>query len=266
MEVEPKVDINKRTKLTASALTAVLVVGSMGLTAASASAAPQVDPDLNYCMEHRRPFGDVDSSTPHATDIQWMYCNAITTGFRDPGSYPATYSYRGMDTVIRQDMAAFMHRTSDVIANVNESDYPTPPSAFNLDFEATYRYDSGKKFLYQMTDSWVDYKNKYGYKEDKPQLHLVFKITNTGTTTANPFFIGIKSFQDKIQTDREYIYFSNEIQPGGVTKNCEIILELNDLDSYAQLIVEDSSYLFTGTTVVDNLYPSALLASDSKKA
>ena len=400
-------DKSKRNRLMASAL-AVMVVGTMGFTTTTAFASPQVDPDLDFCMEHRRPFGDVDSSTPHSKDIQWMYCNGITTGFRDPGSYPVTYSYKGMNTVIRQDMAAFlrrmasrqkignavswkpsssdwnrfrdvdkntphaedilwlaqsgistgwretdrsytfrptdtvkrqdmaaflyrlarlggvnvedgesmgftdvtdstphakevrwlggsgistgwrnpngtyrfqgmsntvrqdmaafMHRTSDVIANANESDYPTPPSAFNLDFEATYKYGSGEKFLYQMTDSWVDYKDKYGYKEDKPQLHLVFKITNTGTTTANPFLIGIKSFQDKIQTDREYIYFSNEIQPGGVAKNCEIILELNDLDSYAQLIVEDSSYLFTGTTVVDNLYPSALLASDSKKA
>ena len=75
--------------------------------------------------------------------------------------------------------------------------------------------------------------------------------------TAPPFYF---------YSDREYIYFSNEIQPGGVAKNYEIVLELNDLDSYAQLIVDDSSYLFTGTTVVDNLYPSALLASDSKKA
>ena len=407
MEVEPKVDINKRTKLTASALAAVLVVGSMGLTATSASAAPQVDPDLNYCMEHRKPFSDVDSSTPHATDIQWMYCNAITTGFRDPGSYPATYSYRGMDTVIRQDMAAFirrmasrqkignaaswkpsasdwsrfrdvdkstphaedvlwlaqsgistgwresdgsytfrptdtvkrqdmaaflyrlarlggvevdsgasmafsdvtsstphakeirwlggvgistgwkntngtsrfqgmsstvrqdmaafMHRTSDVIANANESDWPVAPSSFVFDFEATYKYGSGEKFLYQMTDSWVDYKDKYG-KTNKPQLHLVFKITNTGTKTDRPFSINIKSFQNKIRTDSEYISFFNEIQPGGVAKNYEMALELEDLDTPTQLIVDDSSYDFVGTTVIDNLDTRALLVQDSKDA
>ena len=106
-------------------------------------------------------------------------------------------------------------------------------------------------------------KDKYG-KTDMPQLRLVFKITNTGTKTNSPSFINIKSFQDKIRTDRETIYFSNEIQPGGVAKNCEIVLELEDLDSYAQLIVEDSSYDFVGTTVVDNLDARALLVQDSK--
>ena len=93
----------------ASAL-AVMVVGTMGFTTTTAFASPQVDPDLDFCMEHRRPFGDVDSSTVHSKDIQWMYCNGITTGFRDPGSYPVTYSYKGMNTVIRQDMAAFLRR------------------------------------------------------------------------------------------------------------------------------------------------------------
>ena len=84
--------------------------GTMGFTTTTAFASPQVDPDLDFCMEHRRPFGDVDSSTPHSKDIEWMYCNGITTGFRDPGSYPVTYSYKGMNTVIRQDMAAFLRR------------------------------------------------------------------------------------------------------------------------------------------------------------
>lgn len=84
--------------------------GAMGFTTTTAFASPQVDPDLDFCMEHRRPFGDVDSSTSHSKDIEWMYCNGITTGFRDPGSYPVTYSYKGMNTVIRQDMAAFLRR------------------------------------------------------------------------------------------------------------------------------------------------------------
>ena len=102
-------DKSKRNRLMASAL-AVMVVGTMGFTTTTAFASPQVDPDLDFCMEHRRPFEDVDSSTPHSKDIQWMYCNGITTGFRDPGSYPVTYSYKGMNTVIRQDMAAFLRR------------------------------------------------------------------------------------------------------------------------------------------------------------
>ena len=61
-------DKSKRNELMTSAL-AVMVVGTMGFTTTTAFASPQVDPDLDFCMEHRRPFGDVDSSTPHSKDI-----------------------------------------------------------------------------------------------------------------------------------------------------------------------------------------------------
>ena len=43
--------------------------GTMGFTTTTAFASPQVDPDLDFCMKHRRPFGDVDSSTSHSKDI-----------------------------------------------------------------------------------------------------------------------------------------------------------------------------------------------------
>lgn len=48
-------------------------------------------------------FSDVNSSTAHADDIWWMLDTGISTGFNDG-------TFRGLDSVARQDMAAFLHR------------------------------------------------------------------------------------------------------------------------------------------------------------
>lgn len=48
-------------------------------------------------------FSDVSSSTAHADDIWWMLDTGISTGFNDG-------TFRGLDSVARQDMAAFLHR------------------------------------------------------------------------------------------------------------------------------------------------------------
>ncbi|PST47932.1 hypothetical protein COO72_10540, partial [Bifidobacterium callitrichos] len=56
-----------------------------------------------------QPFTDVDGSTPHADDIRWLAANGITTGFPDR-------TFHGMDVVVRQDMAAFLHRVDSVSA------------------------------------------------------------------------------------------------------------------------------------------------------
>jgi uncharacterized repeat protein (TIGR02543 family) len=52
-------------------------------------------------------FRDVSSSTPHASDIAWLADAGVSTGWREPDS---SYSFRGMDSVKRQDMAAFLRR------------------------------------------------------------------------------------------------------------------------------------------------------------
>lgn len=49
-------------------------------------------------------FDDVDDSTPHAADIRWLGGNGISTGYGDG-------DFRGGSNVVRQDMAAFLHRT-----------------------------------------------------------------------------------------------------------------------------------------------------------
>ena len=48
-------------------------------------------------------FRDVNRNTPHAEDILWLAHAGISTGYPDG-------TYRGMEPVYRQDMAAFLHR------------------------------------------------------------------------------------------------------------------------------------------------------------
>lgn len=48
-------------------------------------------------------FSDVHSSTEHADDVWWMLDTGISTGFEDG-------TFRGLNSVARQDMAAFLHR------------------------------------------------------------------------------------------------------------------------------------------------------------
>ncbi|MCF2562381.1 leucine-rich repeat domain-containing protein [Bifidobacterium boum] len=55
----------------------------------------------------RMVFRDVSSSTPHASDIAWLADTGVSQGWREPDG---SYSFRGMDSVKRQDMAAFLRR------------------------------------------------------------------------------------------------------------------------------------------------------------
>lgn len=48
-------------------------------------------------------FPDVTASTPHADDIRCLGGSGVSTGYSDG-------TYRGMVSVYRQDMAAFLHR------------------------------------------------------------------------------------------------------------------------------------------------------------
>ena len=52
-------------------------------------------------------FTDVSDATPHAEDIRWLAEAGISTGWPNGDG---TYHFSGMDAVVRQDMAAFLHR------------------------------------------------------------------------------------------------------------------------------------------------------------
>lgn len=56
-----------------------------------------------------KSFRDVNSSTPHAAEIRWLGGSGISTGFADG-------TFRGGTQVLRQDMAAFIHRLDNRLA------------------------------------------------------------------------------------------------------------------------------------------------------
>ena len=51
----------------------------------------------------KKSFSDVSSSTDHAQDIWWLASTGVSQGFPDG-------TFRGFSSVVRQDMAAFLHR------------------------------------------------------------------------------------------------------------------------------------------------------------
>lgn len=58
----------------------------------------------------RSRFSDVSSSTPHASEVWWLAESGVSTGWVS-GSKRV---FRGYDQVVRQDMAAFLHRMDDL--------------------------------------------------------------------------------------------------------------------------------------------------------
>lgn len=60
--------------------------------------------------EDRAYFSDVDESTPHYREVLWLYSTGVSEGWDEEDG---THTFRGMDTVKRQDMAAFLHRMSE---------------------------------------------------------------------------------------------------------------------------------------------------------
>lgn len=51
------------------------------------------------------PVSQIKSNVNHADDVYWLAANGITTGFSDG-------TFRGTQSVIRQDMAAFLYRAA----------------------------------------------------------------------------------------------------------------------------------------------------------
>ncbi|WP_170286287.1 InlB B-repeat-containing protein [Bifidobacterium ramosum] len=55
----------------------------------------------------KNPFKDVNAKTPHYKEILWLSSTGISTGWKESDG---SYTFRGMNSVKRQDMAAFLHR------------------------------------------------------------------------------------------------------------------------------------------------------------
>ena len=60
-------------------------------------------PSYRASAEDKEAFADVNEGTNHAQDIWWLAAKGISTGYPDG-------TFKGQDTVVRQDMAAFLYR------------------------------------------------------------------------------------------------------------------------------------------------------------
>lgn len=60
-------------------------------------------PSYRASAEDQEAFADVNEGTSHAQDIWWLAAKGISTGYPDG-------TFKGQDTVVRQDMAAFLYR------------------------------------------------------------------------------------------------------------------------------------------------------------
>lgn len=63
-------------------------------------------PSYRASAEDKEAFTDVNEDTSHAQDIWWLAAKGISTGYPDG-------TFKGQDTVVRQDMAAFLYRLAD---------------------------------------------------------------------------------------------------------------------------------------------------------
>ena len=85
------------------------------------------EPAFEPTAEDKAAFPDVTDKTDHAKEIWWMASQGIAKGFPDG-------TFKPYGTIVRQDMAAFLHRMSDVTegngAAVDFSDVTdtTPPA------------------------------------------------------------------------------------------------------------------------------------------
>lgn len=60
-------------------------------------------PSYRASAKDKEAFTDVNEGTSHAQDIWWLAAKGISTGYSDG-------TFKGQDTVVRQDMAAFLYR------------------------------------------------------------------------------------------------------------------------------------------------------------
>ena len=65
------------------------------------------EPAFEPTAEDKAAFPDVTDKTDHAKEIWWMASQGIAKGFPDG-------TFKPYGTIVRQDMAAFLHRMSDV--------------------------------------------------------------------------------------------------------------------------------------------------------
>ena len=88
----------------------------------------------SFDVPSQSPYVDVNENTPHYKEICWLAQTGISTGWK----VSSGYEFRGMDSVKRQDMAAFLKRLSDYLHKGGVASRSNPFSDVN---ESTPHYE-----------------------------------------------------------------------------------------------------------------------------
>ncbi|WP_129860833.1 hypothetical protein [Bifidobacterium pseudolongum] len=77
----------------------------------------KLDQDRTQTVTFSKRFRDVNASTPHLDDVDWLSYMGISMGWKEADG---TTTFRGMSPVVRQDMAAFLRREA-VKRNISDA-------------------------------------------------------------------------------------------------------------------------------------------------
>ena len=92
-------------------------------------------PAYEVTDEDMAAFTDVDENTPHLKEVCWLASTGISTGFPDG-------SFQPYAQIVRCDMAAFLHRTSNFIQGLPVIDEPEDPDTPDTGDESTINTDN----------------------------------------------------------------------------------------------------------------------------
>ena len=97
-------------------------------------------PSYSPSAADREYFTDVKGSTPHAKEIRWLGSVGVSEGWTEDDG---TRTFRPLDTIKRQDMAAFLHRmvANEVLEPSAEHEY-----RFDSDGHVVTGWNSGEFF------------------------------------------------------------------------------------------------------------------------
>lgn len=103
-----------------------------------------------YSAPEVSPFADVNSSTPHYSEICWLYYTGISEGW----PVETGREFRGMDSVKRQDMAAFLERLSEYCGKAGYGEGVNPFA--DVDASTPHYHSIMWLVQYGVTEGWYE--------------------------------------------------------------------------------------------------------------
>ena len=128
-------------------------------------------------------FNDVDGATPHYDDIMWLAKTGVSEGWTVNGRR----EFRGMDTVKRQDMAAFLYRLAGKPASEVASHAWVKSRYVDVNDKTPHANDIYWLTLHKISEGWV-YVAPKPKPTPKPKPKPSPKPTQKPSTPTNVYY------------------------------------------------------------------------------